>query len=85
MALLFIFRTSYAGHHHAHGIFIRCPSVHDTADLAAAEHQNPVGKLQEHIQVLTDENDGGSFFLLLIDEVVDRMGRVDIQTTDCIG
>ena len=40
-------------------LFLRCGAgVHDAADLTAAQDQNAVAQLQQHVEVLADEHDG---------------------------
>ena len=60
-------------------------ALHQAADLAAAEHQNPVAQLQQHIQVFAHIDDGHTGFFLLVNEIVNGIGGVDVQTPDGVG
>ena len=73
------------GHHHAQ-VFLQCISAgNDAADLAGAKHQDTVAKLQKHIKIFTYINDSDTLLLLLIDQIVNRVGGVDIQASYCIS
>ena len=50
ISLLILFASCLC-HHKSDLFFCSCSSIYNTADLAAAKHQNAVAKLQEHIQV----------------------------------
>ena len=41
---------------HSDRIFIGRSSVHNSADLAAAQHEDPISQLQQHIQILSDKD-----------------------------
>ena len=46
------------GHEQTDLFLCRGAGIHDAADLAAAQDQNAVAQLQQHVEVLTDEHDG---------------------------
>ena len=46
------------GHEQTDLFLCRGAGIHDAADLAAAQDQNAVTQLQQHVEVLTDEHDG---------------------------
>ena len=50
-----------------------------------AEHQNPVAQLQQHVQILADEHHGHALFLLLVEQVIDHIAGVDVQTAHRVG
>jgi hypothetical protein len=60
-------------------ILLRCGTIQDTADLAAAEHQDPVAQFKQDVEVLADIDDGDTAFFLLIDQIVD-ISKLDSQT-----
>jgi len=73
------------GHHQTDLFLGRGAAVHDAADLAAAQHQNPVAQLQQHIQIFADIDDGHALHLLVGHQVVNGVGSIDIQTAHSVG
>ena len=73
------------GHVQAHLFLGGAPAVHDAGHLAAAEHQDPVAQLQQHVQILAHQDHGHALQLLLVEQAVDGVGGVDVQAPDGIG
>ena len=44
-----------------------------------AQNHNTVRQLQKHVQILADIHDGHIFLLLFVQQIVNRVGRIDIQ------
>ena len=73
------------GHHHTQVSLDRVSTGNDAAYLTGTKHQNPVAEFQKYIKVLAYINDSDAFLLLLIDQIINGMGRIDIQTSDSIS
>ena len=54
------------GHQQAYLFLGGGATVYDAADLTAAQHQNTVAQLQQHVQILADVNDGGACIFSLV-------------------
>ncbi len=67
------------GHHQTDFFLGGGAGIDDAADLTAAQHQNAVAQLKQHVEVLADVNDGGALHLLLGEEVIDGVGGVDVE------
>ena len=66
--------------------FLSAPLSGDNAAyLPAAQHQYPVAQLQQHVQVLADKDHGDALFLLLVDQIVDGIGGIDVQPAHRVG
>ena len=61
------------------------PGVDHAGDLTAAEDQDAVAQLQQHVQVLADVDDGDALHLLLRQQVVNGIGGVDVQAAHGVG
>ena len=60
-------------------------AIEDAVDLTAAKHDDAVAQLQQNIQILADINDCYTALFLLIQQVVDRVGGVDVQPAHGVG
>ena len=59
------------GHHQDDLLLGGGSGIHDARHTAAAEHQYPVGQLQQNVQILAHIQHGDTLFLLLIDKIID--------------
>ena len=72
-------------HHEADFTLAGATARNNAADLSAAKDENPVCKFQKHIQILTDIDDGDALGLLLVDQIINCVRRVNVQTANRIS
>ena len=53
--------------------------------MTAAEHDDAVAQLEQHVEVLADIDDGDAVHLLLGQQIVDGVGCVDVQAAHGVG
>ena len=54
-------------------------AVHDTRHLAGADNENTVAQGKKNVKILTDEDNGDTALLLIVQKIVDGVRGVDIQ------
>lgn len=57
----------------------------DTVVPAAAKHKHTVAQVDEHVEIFTDIKDGDPLLLLFIEQMINRVARVDIQTANGVS
>ena len=60
-------------------------SRNDTADFSAAKNKDTVGKFQQHVQILAHVDNSHSGRFLLVDQIINGIGRVYIQSPDGVS
>ena len=83
LALLF-HKVERARHHEPELLFGRLFGVHDAHELAVAEHHDLIAQREHDVEILADEEDARSRLFLTVEDIVDEIGRVDIQPADGI-
>ena len=62
--------------HQKTNLFLRNGStVNNTGDFSGADDHNSVAKLKQYVKILADENNRNAVFLLLGEQVINRIGK----------
>ena len=72
--------SSHEGHGAADLALVGGSGVDHAGNLTAAQNDNPVAELQQNVEVFADVHDGDALHLLLGEQVVNGVGRVDIES-----
>ena len=68
-------------HHYTQLFLFRCPPFYKTGNPAAAENCDPVAQLHQHIEILDHTDHSDALFLLFIQQVVNRLGRINVDSS----
>ena len=58
--------------------------MHDAHQFAVTQHHDLIAQCEHDVEVLTDEQNARSRLFLTIEDVIDEIGRVDVQSADGI-
>ena len=78
-------RLTEFGHQQADLFFAGFAAFDDTVVPAAAKHKYTVAQVDEHVEIFTDIKDGDPLLLLFIEQMINRVARVDIQTANGVS
>ena len=73
------------GHQQTHLLLGDRAGVHHAGNAPVAQHQYPVAQRQQHVQILAHAKHRHAALLLLVQQIVDGVGGIDVQAAHRIG
>src|SRR3954454_24356621 len=72
-------RPTAGSHEHADLVLVRRPAIPDGDDLAAIHHGDPVGQLEDLVELCRDEQDRSASVALADRPAVDELDAADVE------